>query len=64
MAEKNDDILTIEKSEGRRVCPKCGQDRKHMIHESIDKENIIMDYPRMYGKKYKCGSCGCEWREK
>ena len=57
-------ILTIEKSEGRRICPKCGQDRKHMIHESTDKETIIMDYPKMYGKKYKCGSCGQEWREK
>ena len=63
-AEADDGIITIEKSEGRRVCPKCGQDRKHMIHESIDKSNIILDYPRMYGKKYKCGKCGCEWREK
>ncbi|MHA1291528.1 MAG: hypothetical protein ACTSQJ_02540 [Promethearchaeota archaeon] len=61
---EDDTILTIEKSEGRRICPKCGQDRKHMIHESIDKTNIILDYPRMYGKKYKCGTCGCVWREK
>lgn len=60
----DDRILSVDKQEGRRVCPKCGQDRKHMIHESIDKSNIILDYPRMYGKKYKCGSCGCEWREK
>lgn len=60
----DDGIITVEKSDARRVCPKCGQDRKHMIHESIDKSNIILDYPRMYGKKYKCGSCGCEWREK
>lgn len=62
--KEDDSIMTIEKSEGRRVCPKCGQDRKHMIHESVDKSNIILDYPRMYGKKYKCGSCGAEWREK
>ncbi|MHA1291553.1 MAG: hypothetical protein ACTSQJ_02665 [Promethearchaeota archaeon] len=63
MGEKSD-ILTIEKHDGRRICPKCGQDRKYMIHESIDKETIINDYPRIYGKKYKCGSCGVEWREK
>ena len=59
-----DSIITIEKSEGRRVCPKCNEEKKSMIHESIDKSNIIMDYPRVYGKKYKCGSCGAEWREK
>lgn len=63
MSEK-DGILEIEKSEGRRVCPKCGMDRKNMIHESIDKEIIINDYPKMYGKKYKCGKCGAEWRER
>ncbi|MBD3194707.1 MAG: hypothetical protein GF317_06615 [Candidatus Lokiarchaeota archaeon] len=60
----DDSILTIEKSEGRRVCPKCGEEKKSMIHESVDKGNVIMDYPRMYGKKYKCGNCGTEWREK
>jgi hypothetical protein len=35
-----------------------------MIHESTDKTNIILDYPKMYGKKFKCGECGTEWREK
>ncbi|MHA1273485.1 MAG: hypothetical protein ACTSQP_03145 [Promethearchaeota archaeon] len=60
----DDGIITIEKTEGRRKCPKCGEENKHMIHESIDKSNIILDYPRMYGKKYKCGRCGCVWREK
>jgi DNA-directed RNA polymerase subunit M/transcription elongation factor TFIIS len=60
----DDSILTIEKSEGRRKCPKCGNENKLLIHESIDKSNIIMDYPRMYGKKYRCGECGLEWREK
>ena len=57
-------IITIEKAEGRRICPKCSEEKKSMLHESIDKSNIIMDYPRVYGKKYKCGSCGAEWREK
>ena len=57
-------ILTIEKLEGRRKCPECGTDDPHMIHESTDKSNIILDYPRVYGKKYTCGSCGLIWREK
>jgi hypothetical protein len=61
---QDDSILTIEKTEGRRVCPNCGEENKSMIHESVDKSNIIMDYPRMYGKKFLCGSCGTEWREK
>ena len=61
---KDDSILTIEKTEGRRVCPKCGNEHKESIHESVDKSNIILDYPRVYGKKYKCGQCGIEWREK
>jgi len=60
----DDSILTIEKPEGRRRCPRCGLEDKNMIHESIDKGNIILDYPRMYGKKYMCGKCGCSWREK
>jgi predicted RNA-binding Zn-ribbon protein involved in translation (DUF1610 family) len=64
MSEEADDILTIEKPEGRRACPNCGEDNPNMIHESTDKNTIIMDYPRMYGKKYKCGKCGTEWREK
>jgi hypothetical protein len=57
-------ILTVEKMEGRRKCPECGTDDPHMIHESVDKGNIILDYPRMYGKKYTCGQCGIIWREK
>ncbi len=32
------------------------------IHEEIDKTNIIMAYPRIYGKKYKCGVCGTQWK--
>ncbi|MFX1256745.1 MAG: hypothetical protein ACFFAN_02715 [Promethearchaeota archaeon] len=57
-------ILTIDRVEGRRKCPKCDNDDHMMIHESIDKTNIILDYPRMYGKKFRCGLCGQMWREK
>ena len=57
-------ILTIEKIEGRRKCPECSNENPLMIHETVDKGNIILDYPRMYGKKYRCGECGVEWREK
>jgi hypothetical protein len=60
----DESIITVEKAEGRRKCPKCGCDDKLMIHESVDKTNIILDYPRMYGKKYRCGKCGVVWREK
>ena len=60
----DESILTIEKIEGRRKCPECGTEDPHMIHESVDKGNIILDYPRMYGKKYTCGECGVIWREK
>jgi transposase-like protein len=60
----NDGILTIEKREGRRKCPKCNNENKFMIKESTDKGNIILAYPKVYGKKYKCGQCGIEWREK
>jgi hypothetical protein len=57
-------ILTVEKPEGRRRCPKCGTEDKMMIHESVDKSNIILDYPRVYGKMYHCGECSVDWREK
>ncbi len=57
-------IITVDKTEGRRKCPECKIDKPQMIHESTDKGNIILDYPRMYGKKFKCGQCGLEWREK
>jgi hypothetical protein len=62
--QTDDSILTVEKMEGRRKCPNCSNEDKMMIHESVDKSNIILDYPRMYGKKYRCGLCGCLWREK
>ena len=64
MSEDENGIITIEKSEGRRKCPSCGEENKYMIHEEIDKTQIIMDYPKVYGKRWKCGKCGTVWREK
>ncbi len=64
MGEESNGLLTIERISGRRKCPSCGEENKNMIHESTDKTNIISDYPRVYGKKYRCGRCGQEWREK
>ncbi len=49
-------------ADSKRKCPKCGNQRKALIHEELDKNNIIMSYPRMYGKKYRCGECRSEWR--
>ncbi|UCC19731.1 MAG: hypothetical protein JSV62_00190 [Promethearchaeota archaeon] len=46
----------------RRECPICGNTNKAFIQEIIDRSHIISAYPRMYGKKYKCGQCGREWR--
>jgi len=45
----------------RRQCPHCDNDRKMAIQEKTDKTNIIMQYPRIYGKKYVCGLCGTNW---
>lgn len=56
-------ILIIKRHEGRRRCPQCLNDDKNFIRESIDKTNIIFNYPKMYGKKNHCGKCGCIWRE-
>ena len=63
MSEDENGIMIIEKPEGRRKCPSCGENNKFMIHEEIDKKQIIMDYPRVYGKKFKCGKCGSYWKE-
>ncbi|MFX0137380.1 MAG: hypothetical protein ACFFDN_27320 [Candidatus Hodarchaeota archaeon] len=52
----------IIEGKSRRECPVCGNTRHIYIHEEIDKTNIILDYPRIYGKKYKCGACGGQWR--
>ena len=52
----------IVEGSSRRECPICGNTNKALIHENIDKTHMISAYPRMYGKKYKCGECGREWR--
>ncbi len=44
----------------RRKCPNCGNDG--LIHEVDDKSVILMDYPKIYGKKNCCSQCGFEWR--
>jgi hypothetical protein len=54
-------ILTIEKPIGRRKCPSCGNEG--LIHELDDKTIILLDYPKIYGKKCCCAECGQEWRE-
>ena len=57
-------IVSVDASYGRRKCPQCGNNNKTYIYESIDKTNILMASPRMYGKKFKCGKCAFEWRLK
>jgi hypothetical protein len=63
------DTIPLERGKGpivegmsRRECPICGNNNKALIYENIDRSHIISAYPRMYGKKYKCGECGREWR--
>ncbi|HEY0090790.1 MAG TPA: hypothetical protein VGB37_18205, partial [Candidatus Lokiarchaeia archaeon] len=55
------EILEVA-SEGRRKCPNCNNVNQASIHELVDKTKIVMDYPRVYSKKYKCGDCGMEWK--
>ena len=57
-------LSTSEIVEGtsRRQCPVCGNTQKGTIKEEADKTRLINDYPRMYAKKLKCGSCGTYWR--
>jgi hypothetical protein len=59
----NSSVVVIGKQTGRRKCPSCGNAQHHFIYEEIDKSHILMDYPRIYGKKYKCGKCGTLWRK-
>lgn len=60
----NGDILSIPKTEGRRICPICGNDDNFFkIHETIDKSYVISHYPKIYGKTYHCDACSCTWRE-
>ena len=58
-----DGIIEILKSEGRRTCPKCGNQNINTIRESIDKTTIISHYPKIFAKKYQCRLCNCEWRK-
>ncbi|MFX0047272.1 MAG: hypothetical protein ACFE8G_03800 [Candidatus Hermodarchaeota archaeon] len=58
------EIITIPKPEGRRLCPICENENWYKIHESIDKNDIISHFPRVYGKIYTCSGCGCVWKEK
>lgn len=57
-----DEIGVIETIDGRRKCPICANENLRQIREVEDKTKIISAYPRMYGKKFKCGQCGAEWR--
>ncbi len=63
LSKKQDGIIIIPKTEGRRKCPNCEETNPNMIHESIDKTVIISHFPRIFGKRYKCGACGVIWRE-
>lgn len=55
----NSSVLVVENSAGRRKCPNCGDQAS--IHEVNDKSLVLLDYPRIYGKKKYCGACGLEW---
>ena len=53
-------VLVISDGVERRKCPSCGNDG--LIHEKDDKSVILLDYPKIYGKKNCCANCGYEWR--
>ena len=53
---------SIMEGDSRRMCPSCDNNRRQFIYEETDKTHILMDYPRIYGKRYKCGKCGTLWR--
>lgn len=60
---KIEEVEILESTtDGRRKCPNCGNPNPASIHELVDKTRIIMAYPRMYCKKFKCGECGIEWK--
>ena len=61
--KKHEVILIIKKPKGRRKCPICDNANKAMIHESEDKDKVLLAYPRIYGRKFRCGFCKTEWRE-
>ncbi len=45
----------------RRQCPSCFNLDRSKIREVIDRNNIIMQNPNIFGMKLICGSCGFEW---
>ena len=53
---------SIMEGDSRRMCPSCDNTQRPFIYEETDKTHILMDYPRIYGKRYKCGKCGTLWR--
>ncbi|MFW9876974.1 MAG: hypothetical protein ACFFG0_28095 [Candidatus Thorarchaeota archaeon] len=57
----NNSNVILENAIERRKCPSCGDEGS--IHEVTDKSIILLDYPRIYGKKKYCGKCGFEWRK-
>jgi len=56
------DLEKINEETIRRKCPTCFNTNKKYIRELTDKSSILMQYPRIYGKKYKCGICRTEWK--
>lgn len=60
-SNNSSNMVVLENPIGRRRCPSCGDEGS--IHEVTDKSIVLMDYPRIYGKKKYCGKCGFEWRK-
>ncbi|MFW9987364.1 MAG: hypothetical protein ACFFC3_01790 [Candidatus Odinarchaeota archaeon] len=60
LTSNDNTVLIIPDKFERRTCPNCGNNG--LIHEMIDKSVIILDYPKIYGKKNCCAECGHEWR--
>jgi len=56
------EMLKEETVTRKKMCPNCGNTNKSQIREFDDKNKIIYTYPRIYGKMYRCGQCGTEWR--
>ena len=56
------EVLKEETVTRKKTCPNCGNTNKAQIREFDDKAKIIYTYPRIYGKMYRCGQCGTEWR--
>lgn len=52
----------IVEGTSRRKCPVCGNSNIKLIREVVDKTIILLDYPKVYGKKLTCLECGGEWR--